>query len=269
MKSTEMMAAAPKPRIRIREATRADADAMADIQLAAFGTDVIDQLLYPGEITEDARVKAAHLLFAPPHDHEKQSSEETLRVVAELDLESNGPVDGRQEREIIAFAKWTLRHQAVPEEGEEEHHVSADELGEGSNIEVYRWFHETMHRKLSELTRGDAFLGLDVLVCAPHRQRLGAGSALVRWGTDLADRLELVSWVGGSSPYGYPLYKRHGYQDIDVVDFKVTERWGVTRPEDRDWGENCAVDLGGPLGVGELRSVFMKRVPLGPLGASR
>jgi hypothetical protein len=101
---------------------------------------------------------------------------------------------------------------------------------------------------------------LEVLVCSPHRQRLGAGSALVRWGIDLADSLGLVSWLE-ASPYGYPLYKRYGYKDIAVIDFTAPETWGGTPPEDRDWGENSALEIGGPLAVGELRQVSMKRLP--------
>lgn len=83
---------------------------------------------------------------------------------------------------------------------------------------------------------------------------------MVQWGADLADSLGLVTWLE-ASPYGYPLYKRYGYEDIAVLDLKTTEKWGVTKPEDRDWGENSALEIAGPLAVGELRTVFMKRLP--------
>lgn len=49
------------------------------------------------------------------------------------------------------------------------------------------------------------------------------------------------------------------------MDFKTTETWGATKPEGRDWGENSALEIGGPLAEGELRSVFMKRLPKIPL----
>ncbi|KAK0641404.1 N-acetyltransferase-like protein [Cercophora newfieldiana] len=239
------------PRVRIREATPADANAMAEIQLAAFGTDVINQLLYPGEITEDAKTKAAESLFAPPEPPHQSS--EPLLVVAELVLE-NGP-------EVIAFAKWSLRRESVPEEEwDVEPSVSPDMLGEGSNIEVFKWFHLTLHRKLRSFSRGEAMLYLEVLVCAPHRQRLGAGFALVRWGVDLADRLGLVCWVEGSA-YSYRLYMRYGFDDVTVVDLRVTETWGVVKPEDQDWGGNLALEIGRSLPVGELRTVIMKRLP--------
>ena len=142
---------APQLRLRIREATQADATAMAEIQFAAFGTDIINQLLFPGEVTEDAKAKAAHLLFAPPSPNQ---SAEPLLVVAELENSSDGG-----QSEIIAFAKWCLRRQPVPEEEWNfESPVSPDMLGEGGNIEVYKWFLQTLHRRSKELSQGEAML---------------------------------------------------------------------------------------------------------------
>jgi len=89
----------PRPRLRLREATPADARALTDIQLAAFGIDIINQLLYPDEITQDARHKAADLLFVP---HDGQSLEPLL-VVAELETTPK-----KDEYEIVALAKWGL-----------------------------------------------------------------------------------------------------------------------------------------------------------------
>jgi len=141
-----------KPRLRIRQAMQDDASAMVEIQLSAFGTDIINQLLYPGEITKDAREKAVHSLFSPPSGPHQNS--EPLLVVAELDDSSGGG-----QSEVIAFAKWCLRRQDVSEgEWNVEAPVSPDMLGEGSNIEVYKWFHETLHRRTRMLVQGDAML---------------------------------------------------------------------------------------------------------------
>ena len=82
----------------------------------------------------------------------------------------------------------------------------------------------------------------------------------MRWGTELADSLGLVSWLE-SSAYGYPVYKRAGYEDVLPLDFKITETWGATKAEGRDWGESAALELGGPVPEGTMRSVIMKRLP--------
>ncbi|KAK4451414.1 puromycin N-acetyltransferase [Podospora aff. communis PSN243] len=250
--------ATPKPQLRIRAATQADATTLAEIHSAAFGPDIISQLLFPGGITEDGKAKTAYWMFPPPDPDPKAATPERLIMVAEL-VPEDGPADAPGE--VVAFAKWTLRRKPIPEEQwNADPPIEAGMLGEGSNIEVYKWFNGTLHRRFREIAQGDPMLYLGVLVCLPHRQRLGAGSALLRWGTDLADSLGLISWLE-ASPYGYHLYKRHGYEDVAVIDFKVTETWGAKKAEGWNWGEKCALELGGPLPEGEMRTVIMKRVP--------
>lgn len=250
-----------KPRLRIREAVLADARTLAEIHFAAFGTSVISQLLYPNGPSEDTVARFTARIFPPPDskatpERDPSSSERSL-VVAEL-LSEDGPDDGPGE--IVAFARWALRKEAVPQEVWDVEPPVPDSLGDGGNIEMFKWFNMALDRRVREIVKGEPNLYLGTLVCLPHRQRLGAGTALLRWGLDLADQLGLVSCLE-ASPYGYGLYKRYGYEDVDVMDFKITERWGVTKPEDQNWGANLAVDIAGPLPEGQMRIVIMKRPP--------
>lgn len=48
---------------------------------------------------------------------------------------------------------------------------------------------------------------------------------MVKWGTDLADRLFIPAWVEGS-PAGLHLYKTHGFQDLEYVATE-TPKWTV------------------------------------------
>lgn len=100
---------------------------------------------------------------------------------------------------------------------------------------------------------------LHILACKPDRQRIGAGSALVKFGTDLADASNLPCRLE-ASPVGYPVYKRLGFKDVDFLDLNVTERWGVKRSGEY-WGENNAVELAGPVPEGAQRTVIMRRPP--------
>ncbi len=96
----------------------------------------------------------------------------------------------------------------------------------------------------------------------PAKQRLGAGSALVRWGVELADREGLPAYLE-ASPKGYPVYRKQGFEPIDVQDLRVRELWNA--PDDGgDWGTNSAVEFAGPLPPGVFRSVVMKRMPKKP-----
>ncbi len=82
----------------------------------------------------------------------------------------------------------------------------------------------------------------------------------MEWGNRLADSLGLPCRLE-ASPTGYGLYRKYGYEDIDVMDLKVTETWGKPHPDGANWGENSAVGLAGPAPKGVMRTVIMRRPP--------
>lgn len=64
----------------------------------------------------------------------------------------------------------------------------------------------------------------------PEHERRGAGSMLVKWGTDFADNLGMKAFVQGSRR-GKPLYERYGFVDKEGwITVPVTERH-KDRPE--------------------------------------
>ena len=143
---------AAKHRIHVREATLADVPTMVDIHFASFGEDVINQLMYPGGPSEDVKAKFGTSLL-PPSDTSQSS--EIFVLVAELFPEDDPAGAG----EIIAFAKWSLRRNPIPEsEWNVKKTITAETLGEGINVDIYIWFIEFLHARLSELVRGDAML---------------------------------------------------------------------------------------------------------------
>lgn len=101
---------------------------------------------------------------------------------------------------------------------------------------------------------------LAILACSPSHQRLGAGTALVRWGVDLADHEDRVAWVE-ASPDGYPVYLRQGFEPVDVQDLDVKGLWGATRGVDENWGQRAGVEVAGELREGCFRTTIMKRMP--------
>ncbi|KAK0630233.1 hypothetical protein B0T17DRAFT_216403 [Bombardia bombarda] len=258
----------PNPRLRVRPATPADVEAILDVHFAAFGPDIMDQLMYPQGVSADARTKFGYSFFPPTAPNEKGSDDaaskpshkkkkgELLVMVAE-ELPAD---DDSTPGQIIAFSKWTLSREPRSEEewNDGSENETAETLGEGCDVTVYNEFIGALHRKRRVYSRGDPALFLGLLASTPTRHRTGAGSALLRWGTELADSLGLPSYLE-ASPYGYSLYKKFGYQEIDVLDLNITERWGAVKTDDRNWGQNCAVDLVGPAPEGTFRTVIMKR----------
>ncbi|KAK4240437.1 hypothetical protein C8A03DRAFT_42051 [Achaetomium macrosporum] len=244
-------------RIRVREGTATDVDAIVDIYCAAFSDNVMDQLMYPGGVSEDTRRKFAAKVL--PRSTSEGGKEESFLCVAEyLPVGSPGDAPG----EVVAFAKWALYREPRTEEEwkADEFKATTDTHGEGCDPSVINAFIGEMTRKQRDHAKGEAALFLGLIACNPARQRLGAGSALMKWGVDLADSLGLPCRLE-ASPAGYALYKKFGFEDFDVVDLPVTERWGVANTNGSNWGQDIAVALAGRAPEGVHRCVLMRRPP--------
>lgn len=71
------------------------------------------------------------------------------------------------------------------------------------------------------LTVGDAGgTVLESLGTHPDYQRRGAGSMLVKWGCDLADKDGVAAFVNASKE-GAALYKKYGFVDFSPPDTQV------------------------------------------------
>ncbi|KAJ9640330.1 hypothetical protein H2199_005869 [Coniosporium tulheliwenetii] len=72
---------------------------------------------------------------------------------------------------------------------------------------------------------GEGHVLLNILFTLPTYQRHGCGTMMVKWGTDLADRLSVLAWVEGS-PAGWRLYNTHGFEELEKIT-KKTRKWTV------------------------------------------
>ncbi|EGZ76908.1 hypothetical protein NEUTE2DRAFT_77774 [Neurospora tetrasperma FGSC 2509] len=245
------MTVALNPRIRVREAVPADAEAITNILNDAFSAHPMQQLMYPNGVSDESRSKSAARLFLPI----PPSEGETFMVVAELLPEgSDGPC------EIVAFSDWCLFRNPRAEEEWNVQEVprTQEQLGEDCDVQVFNDFIGGLHRKRREHMKGDPGLVLSTLVCQTNRQRLGAGKALLHWGTTLVDELGLPLFLE-SSPTAYNLYKQFGFEDIDVFDLPIFDLFGASKHQGQDWGEYTALELAGPPAKGCFRSTIMRR----------
>ncbi|KAL1867671.1 hypothetical protein Daus18300_006226 [Diaporthe australafricana] len=250
---------APTPRLRVRRATPDDAATIAKIHFEAFGPGVMTRLMHPGGVTEGAREAFAGSLFPPP-EQAADPSREVFVMVAEL-LPDVDEGSGDQGPVIVVYAKWQLVKEAQPrEKWEGVDELTDEQLGEGADASVYNVFIGGMHQMKQRWMKGDPCLHLGILAATPNYPRLGAGTALLKWGCELADRENKTAWLE-ASPGGYPLYRRFGFEDVDVQDLKVTEMWGPVRSEGEDWGAGNAVALAGELPEGSFRTPMMRRLP--------
>ena len=71
---------------------------------------------------------------------------------------------------------------------------------------------------------------LEVLVTDPELHRRGAGSHLLSWGVEQADR-KGAAMALESTPAGLSLYKRFGFREMDVIKADM-KQFGWDKPYD-------------------------------------
>jgi hypothetical protein len=145
------------PRIRVREATLADLDAVNTVHFAAFDNDVMSRLMYPNGISEDTLTKARARIFPTRNPEDGTKKGQSFLYVAEL-LPEDGPADGPGE--IIAIAKWVLYPEQRPEEEWKTENFTAtvETHGDSADLAVVNAFIGAMNQKQRDLAKGEAAL---------------------------------------------------------------------------------------------------------------
>ncbi|KAB5518085.1 N-acetyltransferase-like protein [Coniochaeta sp. 2T2.1] len=247
--------------VRVRLATRSDIEDLVRINDEAFSPGIISQLLYPTGMPDDAKTKMAADLAevidaAGTGANANHSSEpkayENYVVVAEIVSQEE-----QSKPETVAFARFEVWRKPRSETEWKAAESLSSMKAEGANNELMDVFMGGVHEMRLRNMKGDPGICLRTLVCTPKRGRLGAGSALLSWGNELADRERLPIWLE-ASPKGYGLYRRFGFEDVDMLETDL-QRWGAVRKPDENWGANCAVDRFGVAREGVYRSVGMRR----------
>jgi hypothetical protein len=152
---------AAKPRLRIREATLDDFDAVVDVHFAAFDDNVMNQLMYPGGVSADAKKAFGTKIFKRPDPEDGGAGTarkgEPFVYVAEY-LPEDGSTDGPGE--IVAYAKWLLHREPQPEEEwrGEVFNATPEAWGEGCDVAVVNAFIGEMTRVQRDHAKGEAAL---------------------------------------------------------------------------------------------------------------
>lgn len=148
------------PRIRVREATPADVEALVDIYFAAFDDNVMNQLMYPRGVSADSRRKFGEKLSPKPSAGSAAETttkkEETFVYVAEYlpEEDSTGPGG------VVAFAKWSLHREPRAEEEwkADDFTATTETWGEDCDVAVVNAFIGEMNRIQRDHAKGEAAL---------------------------------------------------------------------------------------------------------------
>ncbi|UPX12614.1 uncharacterized protein EKO05_0003155 [Ascochyta rabiei] len=181
------------------------------IEAAAYASNPLNPLLFPGPFPPDALQKRVDSLI-------RMRQEDSTAVYTQA-------IDSVSRR-MVAFAKWHVygTHEAclLP--------ARALEFGPGTSPEACRMFFGGLVQRKSELVGGRPHVYLHMLHTDPAFQRQGAGSALLGCVKRKADELGLPIYLE-SSAAAHAFYRRHGFEDVEVLFLDFSKFGGMERYE--------------------------------------
>ncbi|KOS43687.1 hypothetical protein ACN38_g5384 [Penicillium nordicum] len=142
--------------------------------------------------------------------HMKDIQKSNCRYLRVVDTESK---DEQGRPRLVAFGKWDL---AMPDERGRRFPIwHAD-----SPYQQCEDFIAELEQSRKRVMGKEKHYYLDTLGTHPDYQRRGAGSMLVQWGCDLADKDGVAAYVDASKE-GAPLYQKHGFVDSNPPEADV------------------------------------------------
>ncbi|KAF8867266.1 hypothetical protein BDZ45DRAFT_609538 [Acephala macrosclerotiorum] len=164
--------------------------------------------------------------------------DKTARYMKVVDEESGA---------IVSAAKWCIYEEALTEE-EMNETLNVDWHSDADTNEWAAYLIHWIHSYRLRRTNGARCCVLDMMSTHPDHQRRGAGSMLVKWGTEIADSMGVESFIEGTI-IAQPLYESCGFKTApgDWIVIPVPEKWKerpeikyffYERPSKRAWKED-------------------------------
>ncbi|KAJ5814481.1 hypothetical protein N7474_006258 [Penicillium riverlandense] len=179
----------------LEPATAEDVPAITELWFAAFTQPVIGHL-FPNTPGMHQWHRDWHL-----GDIQTKPFQKYLRVTDAASRDEQG------RPRLVAFGKWDL---AMPDErGRRFPHWHAD-----SPYQECEDFVDELEKARKRVMGDKKHYYLDTLGTHPDYQGRGAGSMIVKWGCDLADKAGVSAYVDASKE-GAGLYKKHGFVDYN------------------------------------------------------
>jgi len=188
------------------------------------------------------------LYFAKPADFEREITKMLEGQVGEPTWQHIKVVD-KKTGVLAAWASWNTPTGSQIRERDEKAEAKVRDPEKGDfdfppGLPTY--VQEDTDRWLEKWTRGQRHILCKALFTEPSFQRQGMGNALIEYGNRLADEVKLPIFLQ-ASPYGYPIYAKHGFETVQHLDVDLRE-W-APGAEDND------------KGYGNYRFRYMLRLP--------
>ncbi|KAL4864749.1 hypothetical protein BDV12DRAFT_8615 [Aspergillus spectabilis] len=200
--------------IKIRPATPNDGPSLATINIKAFADAPFIGNAFPNipyEIVHSLKQRRFLQKMAHPLTY----------VIAAVDEDSGA---------VIGCSRWVI---PTSEAGKSATELLSDvtaekrgvelEMPEGANRDIYEGFFAILKEKADVYLRKDDIV-LEFLATVPEYQGRGVGKALLRWGTEQADKQQKRIYLEGTTE-GFPLYAKSGWATLEKVDIDYRQ-WG-------------------------------------------
>ncbi|EEP76732.1 predicted protein [Uncinocarpus reesii 1704] len=202
------MASLPSSQYQLLPAEVSDAAVIHELDTLAFGAEELAQIVF------DGHNPASNSLRLEQIRNSLQDPAVTYTKVM---------VDGKH----VAQAQWVLN--LDPDwhlKGEPEEKKKA-RMENAANPEAYGEFFGWLYGVRKRRMGGQKHLLLASLVTHPEYQGRGIGSLLLKEGLAVADKHNIPAWLEASAA-GYPLYKKFGFEDVEIFDMDLTKYGGKT-----------------------------------------
>jgi GNAT superfamily N-acetyltransferase len=215
--------------IVVQEATDADIPQACILETLAYADNAANPVLFPGPFPSNAREQRVEQVI------EMRKNDSTAVFLKAVDTATG---------EMLAFAKW---HVFETEEIAKQTPTRPLRFGEGSNQEACKAFFGGLVSKKKEIMGSKPHLckldiqgkptcwsgcstvaDLHMLHTNPKQQGRGAGSMLLKWGTQKADQLGLPVYLE-SSPDAHGFYKKYGFADVYIMELDLSLYGGENR----------------------------------------
>ncbi|KAK2765098.1 hypothetical protein FQN54_008797 [Arachnomyces sp. PD_36] len=190
--------------IQLLKATLDDVPELVDVYGDSFADFTITRLCNPkGTQSPAARESHSGML-------EMQIKDPVGLMVKAVDTETG---------EILGYARWSMYLS-----GRTEEELNAPVPQRPANpeiiVELRDNFLNLLDKTRKEVMGGKPHCILNVLAVSPKHQRRGIGALLIGYGSDIADKEGVETYLE-STPPGYELYKRNGFQDVGTISLDI------------------------------------------------
>ncbi|KKZ63274.1 hypothetical protein EMCG_00257 [[Emmonsia] crescens] len=198
----------PPPKIRILPAQLEDASALSMVEWDAYSSDPVSRAMFGEYTPEGSEVRAKEIAEGMA---KKGPNTHYLKAVLDDDT-------------IIAVGIWYFYLDEESSKAIEVKDAKTKEWPTGANVEACTDFFGKLY-KMRERMRGQRHVFLSSVATDIAHQGLGAGSALLKYGVDIADKENVPGWLEASVK-GYNLYKKFGFQEVDSFTLDLSEYGG-------------------------------------------